>query len=166
MKNNLNVQVRKGRNEGLISAIVVGAVFILIGVIFVINSGLSEKIASFFKDITFVTYPLDNATSILLLPAPANPQSHAVFYNALMQFALGIGVIQVLILALRLTFKSTTGKMAETVGNMVFWFGVATLINYILQAGTKESWFHFWGAFIIVIGFSLIARALVHLVKR
>lgn len=166
LKANSNAQTRKTRSEGLISATAVGVVFILIGVIFVLNSGLPENIVAFFKDLTLVTYPLDSAASTLVLPAPANPASHTAFYTAVMQFAFGIGILQVLILALRLSFKSPTGKMAETVGNLVFWFGIAVLINYILQAGTCESWFQFWGAFIIITGFSLIARAIVHLVKR
>jgi len=156
----------KGRNEGLISATAVGAVFILIGLIFVTNVGLTQDIVSFFKDIKLVTYPLDNDASVLVLPAPSNPASHIAFYNAVIQFALGIGILQVLILALRLSFKSATGKIAETVGNLFFWFGAVVLISYLLQAGTYESWFQFWGAFIIVTGFSLIARAIICFVKR
>lgn len=166
LRTNSNTQTLKGRSEGLVSATAVGAVFILIGVVFVLNSGLPENIVSFFKDITLVTYPLGDVASTFVLPAPANPASHLAFYTAVTQFALGIGILQVLILALRLSFKSSTEKMAETVGNLVFWFGVAVLINYILQLGTYDSWFQFWGAFIIVTGFSLIARAIVHFVKR
>jgi hypothetical protein len=62
--------------------------------------------------------------------------------------------------------KSPTGKTAETVGNLIFWLGAAVLVNSVLAVGTIDSWFQFWGAFIIVVGVSLVARAMVYLAKR
>lgn len=157
----------KGHSENLITAIAVGSAFIIIGVVFVMNTNLLGKIVDFFRDLTIVPHPfLGSPSSTISLPAPATPAAHGVFYTALMQFSLGIGALQVLILALRLRMQSATDKMAETVGNLVFWFGAALLVNSILAVGTINSWFQFWGAFIIVIGVSLVARAIVHFAKR
>ena len=83
-----------------------------------------------------------------------------------MQFDIGIGVLQIIILALRLFYHSKTDKIAETVGNMIFWLGAAALVNTILQVGTLQSWFEYWGALIVIVGISFVARAAVYFVKR
>ncbi len=156
----------KGHEDGLITAIAVGSVFILIGVVFATNANLFNEIGAFFRNFTTVSYPLSSATSTISLPAPVNPAAHGIFYTALMQFTLGVGILQIVILALRLRMKSPTGKTAETVGNLIFWLGAAVLVNSVLAVGTIESWFQFWGALIIVTGVSLVGRAIVHFVKR
>lgn len=163
---NAHMSHHKGHEEHLITAIAVGSVFILIGTVFVLNTNLFDNIVAFFKNLTTTSFPVGSATSTIVLPAPANPAAHGIFYTALMQFALGVGILQVLILALRLSMKSPTGKISETVGNMVFWLGAAVIVNLVLAVGTLESWFQFWGLFIIVIGISLVARAIIYFVKR
>jgi hypothetical protein len=92
------------------------------------NDNLFNEIGAFFRNLTTVSYPVSSATSTISLPAPANPAAHAVLYTALMQFALGIGILQMVILALRLRMNSPTGKTAETVGNLIFWLGTAVLV--------------------------------------
>jgi hypothetical protein len=157
----------RGHGEGLISAISVGAVFIIIGIVFTITPDLPAKIGTFFRDITSVSYPFPaGSSSTITLPGPLNPASHGVVYTALMQFDLAIGILQILILALRLGMHSPTGKTAETAGNLIFWLGAAVLVNSVLAVGTIDSWFQFWGALIVVIGVSLVARAIVHFAKR
>ncbi len=165
-KNNVSMHHHKGHEDYLITAIAVGSTLILIGTVFAINANLFDEIGAFFRNLTPVSYPLGSAASTISLPAPANPAGHAVFYTALMQFALGIGILQIVILALRLRMKSTTRRIAETVGNLVFWVGAAVLVNSVLAVGTIDSWFQFWGAFIIVVGVSLVARAIVYLAKK
>lgn len=83
-----------------------------------------------------------------------------------MQFDLAIGILQILILALRLGMHSPTGKTAETVGNLIFWLGAAVLVNMFLLTGTINGWFEYWGAFIVLIGITLVARAIVYFAKR
>jgi hypothetical protein len=56
---------------------------------------------------------------------------------------------------------SKIGKIAETVGNMIFWLGGAVMANVFLLAGTLNGWFAFWPTMIIFAGLSLIAQALV-----
>lgn len=154
----------KFHQESIVNSISVGAVFILLGTVFVIApENLFDRIIDFFGSFTTQAFP---GTSINL-PVPVNPASHFVFYNALFQFCLGIGLLQSLILVLRLIWRSPTGRIAETTGNLVFWLGTSFIIATFLNASTNTSlWFAFWGAFLVVLGFSLLARAAVILLKR
>ena len=152
--------------ESLITAIAVGGFFITVGLIFALTPDLWDRTTGFFNNITTVYFPYGGSNSTISLPAPLYPADHSTFYTALMQFAIGIGVLQVIILPLRLHYHSRIGKIAETVGNLIFWFGAAFLVNIFLLAGTLTGWFGFWGALIILIGVSIVARALVYFAKR
>ena len=151
--------------ENLISAVSVGVVFILFGIVFVLAqpSSLWDSILAFFTDFTWQSVP----GMVISLPAPAHPAAHAVLYTAAFQFCIGLGILQVILLALRLMLQSPIGKTAETVGNLVYWFGAAYLITtYLGDAPNITQWFMFWAAILIMLGLSLIARALVLLTKR
>lgn len=103
----------------------------------------------------------------VFLPAPANPAAHAVLYGAAAQFSLGVGILQILVLALRLIIRSLPSKTAETVGHLVFWFGASYLISTLLNdATTLGTWFAFWAGILVVLGVSLIARGLVLFAKK
>jgi hypothetical protein len=150
-------------HEGILSAVSVGAVFILIGLIFVATPGLWEKIVSFFNDFTTTQVP---GTGISL-PAPAVPAAHAQLYVAVSQFSVGLVILEILLVAMRLIARSPTRRLAQEVGNLVFWLGVVYLINTFLNdATTLTIWFGFWAGVLVVLGLSLIARALVLLAKR
>ncbi len=153
-------------HEGMITAIAVGGFFILLGSLFVFNSGLWERITAFFENFTTQTFPFGGPNSVIALPAPANPAGHATLYNALLQFDIGMGFLQIIILALRLVYKSRLGRVAETVGNVVFWFGAGVLGPVFLLPGTLAGWFQYWAALIIVVGVSVVVRAIVHVIKR
>ncbi len=73
-------------------------------------------------------------------------------------FILGIGILQIVILPLRLIVRSPFKRIAETVGNMVFWLGGAVVANVFLLAGTLTGWFQFWATLIILVGVSMIVR--------
>ena len=107
-----------------------------------------------------------NPNSNIVLPAPANPAAHNALYNAVIQFDVGMGILQVLILGFRLNRHSRLGRIAETVGNMVFWFGAAVLVNTFLLTGTLSGWFQYWAALIVIVGVSTVARAMVYFTKR
>jgi len=143
----------------------VGAVFILIGVIYVatLPASLWDEVVAFFGSFSSVQVP---GTGIYL-PAPAVPAAHAVLYGAVFQFCLGLGILQVILLALRLAWHSPIGKTAETVGHLVFWLGASYLVFTLLNdATTLETWFVFWAAILVVLGVSLIIRALVLFARR
>jgi hypothetical protein len=153
----------RGRGDGLLSAFAVGAVFILIAIIFVGTPNILNDIGKFFGDFTTKQVP----STTIFLPAPAHPADHAELYGALAQFSIGVGILQILILALRLVLGSSVRRTAETVGNLVFWFGAIYLINTFLNnATTSDMWFMFWAALLVACGVSMIARALVLFAKK
>ena len=152
-------------HDAIISAISVGAVFILIGLIFVLAlpNNLWDKTIAFFNNLTTRQVPGINIT----LPTPANPGTHTVLYTAIFQFSLGITLLQILTLALRVGFGSRIRRIAETVGNLVFWSGASYLeYTYLNHSTMTNTWFSFWGLLIVVIGFSIIARGAVLLARR
>ncbi len=141
--------------EGLITAISVGFVFLLVGTIFVITPNLFDGIIDFFKDFKLVEIKDSNWA----LPAPASASNHTLVYEAVWQFSLALGVFQLVILALRFFAPSPWGKRSETVGNLVFWLGAGFLIQTFLLETTQ--WFVFCSTIIMLLGVSLIARAIV-----
>jgi hypothetical protein len=155
----------RGPGDAVISAISVGAVFILIGLVSVLAlpNNLWEKTLAFFGNLRISQVP----NMSISLPAPANTGAHAVFYTAVFQFSLGIAFLEVLTLALRVGLGSRIGKIAETVGNLVFWFGATYLVHVYLNSSTTLSlWFTFWAGLLVVLGLSIVARAGVLLAKR
>lgn len=163
---NVNAQKHTYKaREGIYSAISVGAVLILIGIVFALAqpSNLWDSLVTFFSNFTLRSVP---GTGISL-PAPVNPGIHAVLYNAAFQFSIGLGILQVILLALRLTTRSPIGKTAETVGSLVYWFGAAYIIMmYLSDTPNITEWFMFWAGILIILGLSFIARAFVLLTKR
>jgi hypothetical protein len=150
--------------EGIISAVSVGAVFILIGTVYVttLPTSLWDKIVDFFKSFDVVKLS-DN----LSLPAPAVPGAHAVVYNAAFQFCIGLAILQIILLTLRLMMHSPISKTAETAGNLVYWFGASYLVpTFLNSATTVATWFAFWAAILIVLGVSMIARAIVLFIMK
>jgi len=162
----VNAQRRKYKaKEGMYSAISIGAFLILLGIVYALAqpSSLWDSIITFFSNLTTRSVP---GTGISL-PAPANPAAHAVLYTAAFQFCIGLGILQVILLTLRLMMHSPIGKTAETVGHLVYWFGASYLITtYLNNTTTINRWFMFWAGILIILGLSLIVRALVLLTKR
>ena len=153
-----------GWHEGLITALAVGGTFILVGLIVILTPNFTDKVGAFFGDFTFVYYPFGSGT--ISFPAPENPTMHLSLFTSAMYFAVGIAILQIVILPLRLAFKSRLGRIAETVGNLVFWAGAAVVANVFLLAGTVEGWFQFWATLIILAGVSLIVRGIIQFAKR
>ena len=153
-------------HEGLITALSIGGFFIILGLVFAITPGISQQTNSFFSDLTTVTFPFGNPGSTMSLLAPAHPADHQGFYTAVMSFFLGMGVLQIVILVLRLAFHSWIRRIAQSVGDLIFWLGAAVVANVFLLSGTQSGWFQFWSSLIVIIGVSLIARFFVYVAKR
>ena len=168
MNENLNAQVSAHKaQERIFSAISAGTFFILIGVIYVIHLPFSlwNAMVDFFSSFTLAQVP----STGIYLPAPVNPAttSNALLYGALFQFCIGIGILQIIILVLRFTWQSPIGKTAESIGNLVYWFGTAYLVTTYLNNTTSISkWFVFWAGILIILGLSFIARSFVLLAKK
>jgi hypothetical protein len=146
-------------HEGLITAVAVGGVFILLGIVVVLTPNFGVKFGEFVSDFTFIYYPFGTGT--ISFPAPQNPAMHIDLFTAATNFAIGIAILQIIILPMRIAFKSRLNRIAETVGNLVFWVGAAMVANIYLLAGTIEGWFQFWAYLIILAGISLIVRGIV-----
>ncbi len=152
--------------EGLITALSIGGFFIILGLVFGFTPTISQNINTFFSDLTTVTFPFGSIGSTASLLAPAHPGNHQSFYLAVMNFLIGVGVLQIVILALRLAVHSQIRRLAQSVGDLIFWIGAAVMANVFLLTGTQSGWFQFWSSLIVLIGVSLIARFFVFLAKR
>lgn len=146
--------------EGLISAISAGFFFVLVGAIFITTPSLFERIFDFFRDFGIVTVP---NMAVIYWIAPRHPWTHIAVYTALQQFSYIWGFFQMVILALRFVARSPVSKKAETAGNLVFWLGAGGYLigTFLKETTTKEMWFAFWATIIMLIGLSLIVRAII-----
>ncbi len=147
-------------HEGLITAVAVGGFFILIGII-LLSPGFFDNARAFFEDFTSHTYPFYSGA--IVLPYPAHPAAHTAFFTACIEFAVGIAILQIIILPLRLAFKSSLKRIGETVEHLVFWVGAVVVGYTFLLAGTVDAWFTYWAYVIMLVGIGLIARGLVYL---
>jgi len=151
--------------EGLISAISAGVFLLLVGAIFLTTPNLFNEIIDFFSDFDLVRVPnLGNVA----LPAPVHPRVHSVVYLAVEQFSYTWGLFQLVILALRFVVRSPLNKDAETVSNIVFWAGTGVLTRTFLIETVRlplltemTRWFVFWSGIIMLLGVSLIIRAII-----
>ncbi len=152
--------------DGWITAVAFGGFLVIIGLLFVLTPNLWHNVNSFFDDITTRPLPFGGSNSTISLLAPLHPEGHQAVYNAVLQFDIAFGVLQIIILGLRVGYHSRTRRIAETFGNAVFWLGAALTMYVFLLQGTLESWFEYWAALIVVVGVSFIARAVVHFAKK
>lgn len=153
-------ETRRQYQEGLFTAISIGFFLLLVGTLFVIHPNLFGNIIEFFKDFKLVEIPNTNIS----FPAPEFPQLHQTVYQAARQFSIALGVFQIIILALRFFIPSSWEKRSETAGNMVYWLGATFLIQLFLILTTQ--WFAFWSTILILVGISIIVRAVVTAVAR
>lgn len=150
----MNESSRRYR-EGLFSAISAGFFFLLVGAIFITTPNLFNKLMDFFRDFHIARVP----NTFIYLPAPASPRIHSVVYVAVEQFSYVWGLFQIAILAFRLVARSPWSKKAETTSNFVFWIGLGYLTRTLLIETT--TWFVFWSGIIMLLGLSLIIRAII-----
>jgi len=151
-------------HEGLITALAVGGFFIILGLIIVTTPNIVQKIDAFITDISWISYPF--GSSAIMVPAPANPGTHIDLFNAIMDLILAVAILQIIIMPIRLIVRSPLRRIAETMGNLIFWIGASVVANVFLLAGTLTGWFQFWSWLIVLAGLGLIARFCVLLIVR
>jgi hypothetical protein len=151
-------------SESLITALAWGGFFIAVGVVFGLTPGIGTAISDFFSDLTGVTYPALYGS--IVWPAPANPAAHQVLYQTVFNFMVAVGVLQIAILIARLWVRSPIRRIAETVGNLIWWVGGAVVAYVYLLAGTLSGWFIFWPSLIILAGVSLVVQGVIRLAFR
>lgn len=161
---NLHTLAEK-KKENMITAIYVGSVFIVLALVYYIHlpSSLWNRLVDFFTSFTLSQAP----NTGIPLPVPGVPAAHVELYNAAFQFSLGLGILEIAILAIRITLHSSMQRKAETVENLVFWLGTSYLISsYLLNITLKSEWFVFWAGVILIFGLALVARAFILLANR
>ena len=147
-------KVPNRRRDGILSAVSAGAFLVVVGSLFIIHPNLIDKIVNFFNDFKLVNVLGQNN---VMLPAPASVALHVDVYSVLQQFSIAWGVFFVAMLVVRFAVNSPTGKKAENISDIIFWFGAAYLIQTWLINSAK--WFEFWAMILILLGISLIVRA-------
>ncbi|MCW4030003.1 MAG: hypothetical protein NWE92_10220 [Candidatus Bathyarchaeota archaeon] len=165
MVNELNTHsLPEKKKENLVTAIYIGSLFIILAVVYFLHAGtLWDDIVNFFSTLTLTQVP----NTGISLPAPLNPGAHVDLYTAVFQFSIGVGFLEIIILALRIYLRSPLSRRAETVENTVFWLGTSYLtITYLVNLAQPAEWFVFWAGIILIFGLSLLARAFVLLANR
>jgi hypothetical protein len=151
------------KRENLFTAIYIGAVLILVAIVYFMNLNLWNQIIDFFSVLTLSQVPGIG----IPLPAPTYPSGHVPLYNSAFQFSLGIGIIELFVLSLRVSWHSPVARKAETIENIVFWLGASYLIGaYLVNMTIAAEWFVFWAAIILIFGLALLTRAFVIMAKR
>jgi hypothetical protein len=164
--NLLNLQtLTEKKKESLITALWVGCVFIVLASVYYINqsANLWDGLINFFTSLTLAPLP----TTGISLPAPSDPTAYMSLYSAAFQFCLGVGILEIGILALRIGMRSPVSRMAETVENVVFWFGTSFLVvSYLQRMTLVTEWFVFWAGVIFMFGLALLVRAIVVILSK
>ena len=166
MKSTLNPQaLTDKKKESLFSAVYIGSLFIIIALVYYIHisDNLLDGLINFFTSLTLAPVPSIGVS----LPAPVNPAAHMNLYTAAFQLSIGIGILEIVILMLRVALHSSVSRKAETIENIVFWLGTSYLITtYLMNVTIQTEWFVFWAGIILIFGLALVARAFVLLAKR
>lgn len=151
---------RLAYRDGIFTAFSVGFFFILVGAIFAVTPSLYDGLRTFSSSDSWMTDKVGNTN--VLVPVPVSPGAHSVVYQAAFEFCLIWGLFQVFLLISRFVVRSRPRRKARTASSVTFWLGASYLINTYLNATTtKETWYTFWAAIIILIGISVIIRAAV-----
>ena len=140
-----------------------GFFLILIGVLFISTPNFADKVVAFVNH--FQTAQVQNTN--IYIPTPEYLVGNIDIYLTARQFSLVWGVFLIAILGARFIFESPLRRKAENLGDIVFWLGTTYLVQTFLVAPTQASslainateWFEFWTAIVMLIGVSLITRA-------
>ncbi len=133
-----------------------GAFLIVASVIYLITPNIAQEVEAFLRD-----FQLVEVFRNFWLPLPSS--SHPVVYTAAERFCYVFGVVQIGILGLRFARRSSTHGKAKTFSSIIFWFGAGYILSLVSQGLLSR--LSFLGAFIILVGVSIVARALVLLLS-
>lgn len=129
-----------------------GAFLIIAAVIYLITPNIVQELETFVRD-----FRLTEVFHNFWWFEPT--ASHPVIYRAAEKFCYAFGVVQIGILGLRFARGSSIHGKAETSSSVVFWLGLGYVLG-LLSQGTL-TWFLFLGAFVILVGVSIIVRAII-----
>jgi hypothetical protein len=162
----LNLQsLSEKKKEGLFTALYIGSLFIILAIVYFIHLSdhLWDSLVTFFTTLTLAPVP----NTGISLPAPSTPADFGNLYVAAFQFSIALGIVEIIILTLRVVLHSSVIRISETIENIVFWFGASYLIiAYLVNMRFSTEWFVFWAGMILIFGIALLARAFVILAKK
>ncbi len=165
-KSKFNMQaLPEKKKETLISALYIGLILVLLAVIYFINVHINlwSNFYRFLNNFVLTTVPGTG----FQLPAPENPAAFVTLYRLVFQFCIGIGIVEIVVLTLRILLNSPLPRKAETIENLVFWLGTGYLVvTYLVNATIISEWFVFWAGIILIGGLSLVARSFVLIASR
>ena len=146
--------------EGMLSAISVGFFFILAGTIFITTPDLPEKVVDFFQPQNFEVIRVSNTQ--VYLPAPKTPSAYVTIYQAVGLFSLLWAFFEIAMLIVRISAGAPPRRKVDGASNVAFWFGAYYLIGVFLdETVTTTRWFAFWAAIVVLIGVTLLIRAVI-----
>jgi len=146
--------------ERLISVSSIGFFLILIGMIFALTPDFFSSLLTFFKDLGLVQVP--NVFTGIVLPAPRNPADHTTVYSVASWFSFVWGIFLVALLLVRILANSPLNKKTQNASDIFYWLANGFLIGRFLNGTTNTvMWFSYWSAVIMLLGVSLIIRAII-----
>jgi hypothetical protein len=134
-----------------------GAFLIIIAVIYLKTPGLLSEAKAFVTDFRLVEL-FQNFWWFV----PSS--NHPVLYYAAEEFCYAFGLVQILILGLDFARRSSTHRKAETFSSIVFWLGAGYILSLLSQG--VLTWLSFIAGLVILVGISIVARALVLVFAR
>jgi hypothetical protein len=146
-----------------ISLLSFGFFLILLGVFWTNNPGIEEKIIAFITDFHLENIIEKIGGPNLVFPVPRNLYNHVELYAIARQFCLIQASFQIVMLALRFLFRESLNRKAETISNIVFWFGEGFFLNMLVNQ--VIGWFGFFAGFIVTIGLSIVVSSFVRLLR-
>jgi hypothetical protein len=150
-------QSRNGHHREDTGWISFGAFLIIIAVIYLKTPGLLSEANAFVSDFHLVEL-FQNFWWFV----PSS--NHPVLYNAGEQFCYAFGLVQILVLGLEFARRSSTHRKAETFSSIVFWLGAGYILGTLSQG--VLTWLSFVAGLVILVGISIVARALVLVFAR
>src|SRR4030042_7045887 len=93
------------KKEGLFTALYIGALFIILALVYFIHlsDNLWDSLVTFFTTLTLAPVP----TTGVSLPAPSTPADFGNLYIAAFQFSIALGIVEIIILTLRVILHSS-----------------------------------------------------------
>jgi hypothetical protein len=134
-----------------------GAFLIIIAVIYLRTPGLLSEAKAFVTDFQLV----ELFQNIWWFVPSSN---HPVLYNAAEQFCYAFGLVQILVLGLDFARRSSSHRKARTFSSIVFWLGAGYILSLLSQG--VLIWLSFIAGLVILVGISIVARALVLVFAR
>ena len=136
-------------DTGLISF---GAFLIIIAIIYLRTPGILQEVNAFVRDFRLIEI---FQNFYWFVPST----NHPLLYAAAEQFCYAFGLVHVGILGLELAKGSSTHRKAKTSSDIIFWLGSGYLLRLLSQDAL--TWLSFIAGLIVLIGVSIVVRALV-----